>query len=316
MLERKWPDKYTGGHAHWTGRLYARGLLPGLGRWRVYYGTWGTELFQSLYAPRGGVYSSLLVAFEWYLWIAALALLSIAGLAWTPLLFAAPALALALGATLVAAGMSAARSQSVLRPPRRAVRATRWALTTFLHLIQPLARIRGRLGHAKSAHARTQRFAVPLPRVSREWTEAWQSGGGRLSEIKRRLRSEGTLVARGGAYDRWDLQARRGLLGSVLLRLAIEEHGAGRQLVRVQLTPRYSRTAVSLFLVLLSLSLLALADGPQTGALVLLVAALALGARAVRSAGLAMGSVLGHIRVSQNPRFSRRMRAARAPSDA
>ena len=32
--------------------------------------------------------------------------------------------------------------------------------------------------------------------------------------------------------------------------------------------------------------------------------------------GLAMGSVLGHIRVSQNPRFSRRMRAARAPSDA
>ena len=233
LLERKWPDKYRGGRARWAGRLYARGLLPGLGRWRVYYGTWGSELFQSLYAPRGGALSSLLVAPEWHVWIAALACLSIAGFAWTPLLLATPMLAVALGVTLVASGISAARSRSAIRPPRRGARATGWAMTTFLHLLQPLARMRGRLGRAAPARARAGRFAAPLPRVLTEWTEAWQSGERRLTEIERRLRAGGAIVARGGTYDRWDLQARRGFIGSVRIRLGIEEHGAGRQLVRV-----------------------------------------------------------------------------------
>src|SRR5205085_331108 len=125
LLERKWPDKYRGGRARWAGRLYARGLLPGLGRWRVYYGTWGSELLQSL------------------------------------------------------------------------------------------ARMRGRLGRAAPARARAGRFAAPLPRVLTEWTEAWQSGERRLTEIERRLRAGGAIVARGGTYDRWDLQARRGFIGSV-----------------------------------------------------------------------------------------------------
>src|SRR5438105_4957366 len=107
MLERRWPDRYRGVHAHWAGRIYSRGPL-GLGRSRVYYGTWGSELFQSLYSPPAGALCSFLGAPEWHLWIAALALMSIAGLAWTPLLLAAPVLAAALGLTLAAAARSAA----------------------------------------------------------------------------------------------------------------------------------------------------------------------------------------------------------------
>src|SRR5438105_4285255 len=168
MLEHKWPDKYRTGHAHWAGRLYARGLLAGLGRCRIYYGTWGSELFQSLYAPGGGGLFSLTVTPEWYLWIAALALISIAGFAWTPLLLVAPVLVVALGGTLVVAGASAARARSVSQPSTRRVRSATWALTTVLHLIQPLARTWGRLGgRAEPARSRAGRFAAPLLRVFR-----------------------------------------------------------------------------------------------------------------------------------------------------
>ena len=132
----------------------------------------------------GGALASLLVAPEWHLWIAALALLSIGGLAWTPLLLAVPVLLVALGLTLAASAARAARAPSVIRPTGRGVRMTRWALATFLHLLQPLARSSGRLARARSARSRPSRFAVPLPRVLREWTEAWQPGERRLNEIE------------------------------------------------------------------------------------------------------------------------------------
>jgi GT2 family glycosyltransferase len=297
MLERRWPDKYRGVHAHWAGRIYARGPLA-LGRSRVYYGTWGSELFQSLYSPGGGAFSSVLGAPEWYLWIAALALMSITGLAWPPLLLAAPVLAAALGLTLAAAGLSAARTRSVMQPPARRVRATSWAMTTLLHLLQPLARARGRLsGRAQQARVPTRRFAMPVPRVLTEWTETWQPGARRLGEIEKRLRTVGAVVAHGGVYDRWDLQARHGLTGAVRIRIGVEEHGVGRQFVRLRLTPRYSGAAMGLIFVLTVLSLLAVTHGSRLAAVMLLAAAVALGTRAVRSAGRTMGSVLEQIGV-------------------
>jgi hypothetical protein len=44
-------------------------------------------------------------------------------------------------------------------------------------------------------------------------------------------------VTRGGAFDRWDLQIRGGLLGSVRALGTIEEHGAGKQLFRLRAWP-------------------------------------------------------------------------------
>src|SRR5207248_913308 len=193
-------------------------------------------LFQSLYSPGAGAVSSLLAAPEWCLWISALALVSIAGAAWTPLLLALPLLAAALGVTVLAAAVSAAQTRSVVRPVARHVRVRKWALTTLLHVVQPLARTRGRLaGHADHARCLPRRLAGPWPRVLTEWTDAWQSSERRLREIEDRLRTEGAVVSRGGVYDRWDLQARYGFAGAVRISLGIEEHGAGRQLVRLRL---------------------------------------------------------------------------------
>jgi hypothetical protein len=183
-----------------------------------------------------------------------------------------------------------------MRPPARRVRAVNWAIVTLLHLLQPLARTRGHLGgRAEQARSLRPRFAMPFPRVFSEWTESWKPGERRLGEIETRLRDAGEIVARGGAYDRWDLQARSGLAGAVRIRIGIEEHGAGRQLVRMRLTPRYSRAAMGLVVVLLVLSLLALAGGSQLAALMLLAAAVGLGGRALRSAGRTMAGVLEQI---------------------
>src|SRR5204862_7807146 len=139
------------------------------------------------------------------------------------------------------------QARSVLRRAARHVRVRRWAMTTLLHLAQPLARTRGRLaGHADHARSHARRFAGPWPRARTEWTQTWQSSERRLRGIEDRLRTEGVVVSRGGVYDRWDLQARYGFAGAVRLSLAIEEHGAGRQLVGLRPTPPYARGTLRL----------------------------------------------------------------------
>ena len=73
LLERKWPERYNRvGHLAWAGRVYGAPLAKVLGgRWKIYYGTWGTGLFQSVYQRAPGILGSLPLMPEWYLVIAA-----------------------------------------------------------------------------------------------------------------------------------------------------------------------------------------------------------------------------------------------------
>jgi GT2 family glycosyltransferase len=115
-LERKWPEMYTtGGHVTWRGRLYGDGFARKSAprRWRIYYGTWGSGLFQSIYHPGNRASQFMPLLPEWYLVIAALAVLSGIGLVWTPLLAFAPLLVLAVGSALHQALRSALRPSSV-----------------------------------------------------------------------------------------------------------------------------------------------------------------------------------------------------------
>ena len=61
------------------------------------------------------------------------------------------------------------------------------------------------------------------------------------ARLEKALRRIGGVVFSGGDYERWDLYVRGGMLGSMRLRVAVEEHGAGRQLVRIRSWPRFSR---------------------------------------------------------------------------
>jgi GT2 family glycosyltransferase len=238
LLERKHPDKYSAaGHVDWAGRLYGNGAAQHRGgwRWRVYYGGWGTAFYQSLYGPRSGLLESLPLMPEWYLTIVVLGLLSAAGAFWEPLLLALPLLGAAIAALLVDAALGAARARFSTERGRWRLRL----LTGMLYLLQPVARLHGRIAHGLTPWRRRGPRAVGLPlrRTSTFWSEHWRSTEDRVRALTQALRADGSVIRSGGDWDRWDLQVRGGLLGSARLMIAIEEHGAGRQLVRVRSWP-------------------------------------------------------------------------------
>jgi hypothetical protein len=182
---------------------------------------------------------------EWFLVILALAGLSMLGIAWPPLLLALPLLALAIGATLAQAIAGATHAH--FRSPDKgggALKgrsALRMALTVLLHVLQPLARLVGRVScgltpwRRRGAHG----LLLPRPRTISLWSEQWHEPNGRLHAVQEALEADGATVTCGGSYDRWDLEVKGGMLGGVRVRTATEEHGAGRQLTRFALWPRF-----------------------------------------------------------------------------
>ena len=241
MLEIKWPSKYNHfGHVNWEGRMYGGARPRLLRRSCIYHGVWGSEPFQSLYTRTPGIWRSLPLMPEWYLVIVALLLLVVPGLMWKPLLLALPLLGLALGAPLVEAAWSA--SQASLGGEAFG-RVRRWRvrlLALGLHLAQPLARLTGRLSVGLTPWRRrgTTRVVLPWPGKAAIWCERWASLTERLESLERALRRLGAISVRGGAYDRWDLEVRGGLFGAVRVRMTIEEHGGGHQMVRLRSWPR------------------------------------------------------------------------------
>jgi GT2 family glycosyltransferase len=243
LLERKWPQKYNAaGHLAWGGRLYGKGLPEILG-WRkgqVYQGTWGNAPFQSLYERVPGVVASLPLMPEWYLVIAILAALAALGTLWRPLLGAVPLLALAVAASLAQAALGAARASFTSAPRSAWARVRLRSLTAVLHMLQPLARLCGRLLHGLTPWRARALPGLAWPRARRRaiWIEDGRAPMEWLQGLEGAARGHGAVVRRGGDYDRWDLELRVGTLGAARVLMATEEHGAGRRLVRFRAWPR------------------------------------------------------------------------------
>jgi GT2 family glycosyltransferase len=293
LLERKWPEKYNAvGHVSWSGRLYGRGLTRVLlDRGRIYHGAWGSAPFQSVYRAHQPGLAGLALMPEWYLCIVALACLSVLGAVWHPLLLAAPLCVLALTASLGQAALSGARA-SFPEVTSQRERLGLKALTALLHVLQPLARLRGRLRSALTPLRRHGGggFALPWPRTWSVWTERWQSGETRLRRVEARLRRQGRLVILGGDYDGWDVEVRAGRLSAVRILLTLEEHGQGRQMVRFRAVPRVPPT-ILLPLVMLTLgTLLSAFDHAAGVAAVLGSLAMMLGAAAFLECAAAMAT--------------------------
>lgn len=277
MLERKWPQKYNRfGHVAWAGQLYGAGCTVPLclQRSRVYHGVWGTQLFQSLYTRSPDMLRSLPLMPEWYLLTAALMLVALPGILWRPTMFLVPLAVLVIGIPLAQAGVSATQARIDARHGWRA-RWFRRGLVAWLHLLQPLVRLKGRLVQGLTPWRRPnggitgQNLALPRRRQAGLWSEHWRSAEDRLRQLETALHRAGGCSMRGGGFDRWDLEVRGGLFGSVRLLMAIEEHGHG-QMVCLRSWPSIGRYTLMSILGLLSLAAVALLYW-QIGAAILLL---------------------------------------------
>lgn len=248
LLECKWPDKYNAaGQPTWSGRVYdATCLLAGRAGGRIYHGVWGLAPYQMLYRKAPGVLQALPMRPEWYLAIGALALLSALSALWEPLQVNRPLLLLLVAAPLVHAGHLAFCLPFRGRPRPAADRLKRRLLIATLHLLQPPARLSGRLGRrfARWRSCGRRESVSPRPIVADIWSRRLEPAEVRLRSVEGVLRQKGYATARGNDYDRWDLQVRGGLLGSARLSVAVEFHGDGRQLLRFRAWPRCSALAV------------------------------------------------------------------------
>ena len=314
LLERKWPEKYNAkGHVSWAGRIYGKGIsLPLLGlKWKVYHGMWGTALFQSLHQDvhgrrRSDTLHLLPLMPEWYLVIAFLVVLSLIGVYgvyWSPLLLSLPILAAVVASPVIQAVLGAKRAHfqttSVIAFQRIQMRV----LTGFLHLVQPLARLIGRLRHGLTPWRRRgiNGFTLPWKRIFTIWSETWRDHREWLRCVEDAHRDVNAPVLRGGEFDTWDLEVRGGIFGSVRTLMAVEEHGAGRQMVRFRAWPKFSPVGIALVFFFAILAFWAGMDHSWQASAVLGGFALLLALRIFQESALATATLL-HVLERENRR--------------
>ncbi len=308
QLEDKWPQRCNAlGHIGWAGRIYA--CAPGLAnllRPRIYHGVWGTAPFQAAHPPGPSLALSLLGMPEWYLAVAILGLVSLGGLLWAPLLLASPLLALAVAARLAEAGISAARAPMMSRTTGRD-RLGRWLVTSFLYLSQPLARLHGRIRHGLTPwRCRSPAGSrVPWRLSTAVWSEAWHEPEAWVRRMREAISREGTCVTDGGPYDRWDLEVAGGALARARLLVAVEDHGAGRQYVRLGLWPKCSGVGLAVIAFLAAVAGAAATNAAWIAAALFALAAASVIARVAQQAGRALAvleqAVAGLTQTSENP---------------
>jgi GT2 family glycosyltransferase len=299
LLERKWPNRYNRvGSSRWSGRIYEPPLAATPRRRpMIRYGTWGSGLFQSIYDPSPRLLPTLLGTPEFLLPLAALGVAAALGLVWSPLLLAAPPFLLA-AIWVVSRAIASGWRANPSVPGRGHVETfQRRALTALLFLMQPFARLTGRLRNGLSPWRRRLRPSVtwPRPRTVELWSETWREPQVRIQWLQDALAAGGGFVRSGGPFDRWDLVLRVGPLGGVKVRTVVEEHGSGRQLMRVRIWPRASARGTMAALTLALVSLFAWLGGETGLGLTMAAATVLLVALGIEGTGSAMRLALSQL---------------------
>jgi O-antigen biosynthesis protein len=264
LLEEKWPEKYNAtGHLFWKGQLYGKGLTQTLIAFneRIYHGKWGGAPFQSVYRSTPNKWWSFSLMPEWYLIIGLLFILFGIGLLWEPIYrISLLLLVLSVGTVLTQAIMSAAKA-SFSNPAKTGGELLKaYTVTAFLHILQPLARLKGRLRYGLTPWRRRGSPKIVFPKLYTKsvWNENWRQPEQVLEAMNNLLKSDGAVIQSGGDFDDWDLDVRGGMMAGARVLMAIEEHGGGKQLFRFKAYPRISLKAV---LVALLMTVLAVNAG-------------------------------------------------------
>ena len=271
LLEEKWPQKYNAlGHVSWGGRMYGKGITlhVNAAHARIYQGVWGSAPFQSIYEPAPTLTAALPLMPEWYLLTAALGVTTLLAVSWTPLIWSAPLLGIALGLPIAQAVLSASKAEFT---GAWCQRLRLYVVTAFLHLQQPIARLIGRFRHGLTPWRRRgiRGWARPVTMEKSVWREEWEDPLQTLDRLEKILLADGMVSNIGDEYDRWDIEARAGPLGRARLLMVNEEHGAGRQMLRFRVWPKWKRRAIAGIVIFAGLSSLAALDGAWLASAVL-----------------------------------------------
>ena len=268
LLEAKWPEKYNSfGHLAWAGRIYGNGFTVPIKvkKEKVFYGSWGSALFQSVYQPANGFLHSIPLMPEWYLFCLLFAFMGSLGFLWQPLLFMWIVFTVAVLIIIIQATISASTNSSLSKKQQR-----NWKFQTLiigLHIIQPIARLTGRIQNGltpwrkRGIMAHAGKMKSGNSSILSHWNEAvWKATDTWLEDLERTLIKMKVRVKRGGDFDNWDIKAATGLFAQAKGILTVEEHGANKQYVKFRYNMIYSVSGMLLILMLSGVSVAAAAD--------------------------------------------------------
>jgi GT2 family glycosyltransferase/DNA-binding beta-propeller fold protein YncE len=255
------PEKFLDGRMLWRGRIYSPlPFVRSLWGTRVNAGVWGTAAFPSVYRTDVHPFAFLPHSIRWQVYSLILVLAGGGVVAtrahqWTSYLL--------LGSGFI--GLAATVAKNIAYAMRSDVDCLSgsklWyrAAVAYLHFIQPLARIRGRIRGVLSpptvavpaaGHPQTSRG--PRPSLAeawramllisgniiedRFWSEAWTSGDRVLTQLTdwfRRSRAVRSIEIDDGWSDDRDVSVLVGRWAWLDVRALVEEHGGGKSLVRL-----------------------------------------------------------------------------------
>ncbi|HTI38678.1 MAG TPA: glycosyltransferase [Vicinamibacterales bacterium] len=262
-LALKHPDKFVGGDMLWRGRIYSPlPFVRALYRDRLNTGAWGTAAFPSVYNAGASGLSFLPTSAGWIVLSILLTLAGVTGLFIVP---DAGRASLALG--MIGLMTTVARCLSFafdVEFPYGGVIDR--LLIAWLHIVQPLARLRGRIrGHFAAPSELSETMAATsvrsLPSIGRAllltagvrlerryWTENWTSLSSMLDQLVaalRRQRGAGRVDVDEGWSQRWDVALPIGGFGRLEARGLVEEHARGACLVRTSTRVRPTAAGIA-----------------------------------------------------------------------
>jgi hypothetical protein len=96
----------------------------------------------------------------------------------------------------------------------------------------------------RGAQIKAEFLFTGKPVIFSYWSEKWRSAEDWLKDIERNILKTKTRVRRGDSFADWDIEVRNGLFARCRALLAIEEHGMGKQFLKLKCKTRYSVTPI------------------------------------------------------------------------
>jgi O-antigen biosynthesis protein len=238
MLLQKHPDRFNAvGSARWAGRIYG-GIRTGLstGKGFIYYGPFGSGLFQRVYHAPHSWLADLPLSLEWNILTG---LLLLGGLL-SPLLWI-------LGGLSGMASVWAVVQQTMLTDvPVTRHRRLAQLLVGVLHYIQPIARGWARFKRVWQQQPRATRWPGFFQRfrwgtwrrrvILSYWSEEGIEKDAILQSLIQQLREGGYPTLHDSGWKPWDLAIDEHLWSRIPIEVVVENHGGTKRLARFRVS--------------------------------------------------------------------------------